>query len=788
MKSVLIGIFSLIAFGCLSQKYEVVFELKNPSSEINSELINLKVNGTPTEKTQVDATRFKILLNQGQHSLLLTHIGFKTLEWQIDLYKNLKIQYKFDLETNTLDEVTVSQTKSIDIERPTIGLQKISIKELSKIPVLMGEIDIQRGLQTLPGVSSVGEGANGLNIRGGSSDQNLILLEGTPIYNPTHLFGLFSVIPSEAIGTIELYKGAIPTRFGGRVASVIDLRSKDPSLNQTIVQGGIGLIASKLAIETPIIKDKMAILVASRSCFTGFLLQGFRNLKQFDGGFNELFGKLIFKPSDSDKISVNFFGTNDFTKLIGIALNPEGNNSEDSEISYKISNFSTKWNHVFKNKKSFTNLLLSNATFTPKIESPDPNLTIAISNQVINRKANFELTLALPKENQIELGIETQLNEIQPANYFQNNDLVRQLPLEKSLESAIYSSFQAGFGKKLKTDIGLRYSFFHNLGASTYRVYSNANEPSEETVTGQNQVENNKVFNSYGGLEPRISLAYTLNNRSSLKANFTVARQYIQIVTNNTTPLPVSRWKTSDIYIKPQIGTMYSIGYFLDMENSKSTFSVESYYRFTQNYTDVKMGSNFLLKDNVETELLQGLNRAYGIETMYSKQFAASVLSMNYTYSRSFNKITGNTLFTQINSGEWYRSNFDRPHSLNAQIKIQQSAIHHFSFAFTFASGRPFTAPEGIVQLEGKDFPIYINRNNARIPAYHRVDFSWIINNPAQKQGKYQGNWAFNVYNLYARKNIYSVFYSNKIGSLKSYSLAVFASAIPSISYNFTFK
>lgn len=788
MKGFLIGIFLLIGLCCSAQMQTVVFEVLNPANEINPDLVNIKVDNVSVKKVTIDAKRFSVSLYRGKYSVMLTYVGFSPIEKTIYLLNDLKIQCEFKPQANNLDEVTISQNRLNDIERPTIGLQKISIKELSKIPVLMGEIDIQRGLQTLPGVSSVGEGANGLNIRGGSSDQNLLLLEGTPIYNPTHIFGLFSVVPSEAIGSIELYKGAIPTRYGGRIASVIDLRSKEPSLNQTVVHGGIGLIASKLGVEIPIIKDKLGLMLASRVSFTGSLLKNFKTLKKFDGGFSELFGKLVFKPNNANKISLNFFGTTDYIQFIGVALNPEGNSSEDSEVSYKIANFSLRWNHAFKKERFYTNLLITNSVFSPQLESPDPAVTITVSNQIVNQKIAYELVWGLRKDDQLEFGIESQLNQIQPGNYYQNKVLIRQLPLEKSLESALYGSYQLSLGQRLKSDIGVRYSLFHNLGEATYRNYLNHDEPTEESVISQKNIANNTIYNTYGGIEPRVSLAYLLNSQSSIKANYTVSRQYIQIIANNATPLPVSRWKTSDTHLKPQISSMYSAGYYLNLTEKQATFSTELYFRQTRNFTDVKMGSNFLLKDFVETELLQGLNRAYGMEAMFSKQFSKSVLTLNYTYSRSYNKIDGATIFSQINQGDWYRSNFDRPHAFNAHFKIQQSAIHHFSFAFTFASGRPFTAPEGLIRLENKAFPVYINRNNARIPAYHRLDFSWTIDNPARSKGKYRGNWAFNVYNLYARKNIYSVFFSNKIGAVKSFSISVFASAIPSISYNFIIK
>ena len=537
----------------------------------------------------------------------------------------------------------------------------------------------------------------------------------------------------------------------------------------------------------PVIKDKLGLSVAARSSFTGRFLKVFNDLKNFDAGFNELFAKLLFKPGVSDKIQLNYYGTNDHTLFAGVRLNSTGNTAEDSEVAYGISNASLKWSHQFQ-RSFFSNLILTNSRFRPQVSSPDSVLTITVSNEIINRKAKLETILDLNDESKLEAGAEVQMNEILPGNYLQNEEFISSLAKERSLESAVYVSYQTALSSKLKIDAGLRYSLFNNLAPATYWLYDNSGILSDKNVVEQKFEEGRGVFNTYGGFEPRFSFLYLFSPNASVKANYSLARQYIQIVANNTTPLPISRWKTSDINIKPQIGQMWSAGYYWEHPAGKAEFSSEVYYRITRNFTDVKLGSDFLLKEFVETELLQGLNKAYGMEFNFLRSWPQTVLNFNYTYSRSFNQFTGPTFDTRVNEGEWYRSNVDRPHTLNASVKIQQSKIHHFAFSFTFASGRPYTAPEGLVRLQGKVFPIYTSRNNQRIPAYHRLDFSWMINNPSRSQRKFKSNWAFNVYNLYSHKNIYSVFFNNRIGSVQAYKLSVFASAIPSLSYNMTIE
>jgi outer membrane cobalamin receptor len=787
MRKVLLCIITLSPLLTFGQKKEVNFRILNESTEVNPRQVSLKLNGESNPKLNYDKGLVSASLIVGVHECQLSYVGFQPVSIRLDVQKDTLVSVLFEERVNQLDEVSVTSARLFE-RQPALGIQRISIKELSQTPILMGEIDVQRSLQTLAGVSSLGEGANGLNIRGAGVDQNLLLFDGVPIYNPTHFFGMFSVIPSDAISSIDLYKGVIPARFGGRIASVIDLKGKEPSLTNFSARGGIGLIASRLSVEAPIIQNKMGVIISARSSFTGSLLSQLEDLKKYNGRFNEVSAKLLFQPSISSKFTLNYFGTSDFTNFVGLALNPEINNSEDTEISYAMQNASATWSTYSERRQISTNFSISSAVFRPKLTSPSEVLQIEVENIVDNKKVKFDILRDFNSSTHASAGFESQLNQISPSEYAENGNVIRRATQERSIESAVYGSYQKDFSEKLKTEFGLRYSYFQNLGGITQRIYQDNNAPTELSVIGEQTIPNNEIFNTYGGFEPRVSVAYLLSPRSSLKAGVNVTRQYVQIVTNTTTPLPISRWKTSDTFIKPQVGTLYSGGYYFTDDASKQSFSVEGYFREIQNITEVKMGSNFLLKDFVETELLQGTNRAFGVELLYSKQWVESLLSMNYTYSRSRNQVTGDDLFTTINNGDWYNANVDRPHSFNANFKIQQSEIHQFSLAFTLTSGRPFTAPEGITRLEGRIYPVYLNRNNDRQPVYHRLDFAWNIENPAQKRDKYHGSWAFNIYNVYGRKNVYSIFFSNRTGALQAYQLAVLGAVIPSISYKFEFE
>ena len=771
-----------------AQKKEVAFQIENRGKDFIIDLIHATVDSVNYEKKIENDSVFTIRVDAQKHHFKLSYIGYSPWHLVLEVREDTSVICSFKPDVQTLNEVVVNTGSLFDRTRPEMGMQKISIEEMNKIPVLLGEIDIQRGLQTLPGVSSVGEGANGLNIRGGNVDQNLLLLDGNPIYNPTHLFGLFSVIPGEAIRSIDLYKGSVPVRFGGRAASVINIQSKEPSLQNIQMDGGLGLIASKLSLSAPLIKSKLGLFIAGRGSLTSGISKKIESLNRYQGSFSEVYTKMLFQPNQRNKLTFSYYGTTDHTTFYGINLNSEGNSAGSSEVSFSINNLALTWNRAFKNNSLFLNMAINQAEFKPLVRSPDSLITIQVENVIRKPRLSVEVIKFWSNQNEITFGGETGYNFIQPGIYSQNNEPIRSLTEERSLESALFFSWKMPPISKLNADIGLRYSIFNNLGPYIRREYVNGDFPLEEEALTLQSYGKGKVFNTYQGLEPRITISYLLNKEASFKASYTVNRQYIQIIANNTTPLPISRWKTSDTFTKPQVSSQYAMGYYQEIGSGNLQLSAEAYFRKTHNITDVKMGSDFLMKSFVETELLQGVNKSYGLEFMLSKRVGNTIFVTNYTYNRSLNRITGNSLFTEINNGQWYASNMDRPHSLNANIKIQQSPIHHFSFAFTFSSGRPFTAPENLVRLEERVVPVYGNRNNERIPAYHRLDFGWTINNPSRRGKKYRGNWSFNVYNLYAHKNIYSVFFNNESGSVQAYRLSVFASAIPSLSYNFIIR
>jgi hypothetical protein len=737
--------------------------------------------------------KFSSLVPYGEYTVTISMIGYRTFRRRITFKKaELRLDISLLNIAKELDEVVVStQGATKNVDRTLLGVTPMSMKTIKKIPAIMGEVDVLRGIQMLPGVTSVGEAANGVNIRGGTTDQTLILLDDTPIFNPTHLFGLFSVFTPDAVSGVELYKGGIPARFGGRTASVLDVTLQNPSLTQTKLSGGISLVSNRLSIETPLIKNKLSMLVSTRGSFNDFLFQlGSERLKNIRANFYDIATKFFFQPNQKNTFTFSGYFSKDFfqTDLLGTVNNI---NATSTQYDYKSLNASLKWFHLFSSQLDWqTSAIYTN--YQPKTMLPQLNSsnTVDITSAILYRQLKSELHYNPNEKHKLTGGISSIWYKISPGNLVPNastsvNPIT--IPDENSIEAGIYGEDEMTVNAKLSVSFGLRYAQYWAMGAGTVRRYQSGVPLSDFTVTDSTKYGSGQVIASYGGLEPRISAKYSLTNSSSLKFGYNFIRQYLQVVSNTTTPLPTSRWATSNDYIRPQSSHLFSLGYFKNFKDNIYEFSMEGYYRRNENVLDYKPGADFILKPNLETQVLQGKGMAYGLEVMLSKKKGDLTGWLGYTYSRSLNQIKQSDRYEeQVNGGKWYPNNFDRPHSFNASLIIGQGAHHEFGFTMVYNTGRPFTVPTGIVVFDGVTYPFYQDRNNARISDYHRLDFSWTIRNPSMRKRRWEGSWTFTVYNLYGRKNAYSVYLRTEAG-IKAYQLTIFGSPIPSLTYNFHF-
>ncbi|MFT4031461.1 MAG: TonB-dependent receptor [Siphonobacter sp.] len=752
-------------------------------------LVDFKRSGTLTD----DQGRFELTLFPGDYWLSFRLVGYRPNRVQVHLDQNKSISVRLNNLANELEEVIIT-SKAIDgnTQRPILGVNQLNIKNLQRIPAALGEVDILRGIQMLPGVTSVGEAANGVNIRGGTSDQNLMLLDETPIFNPTHMFGLFSAFPPDAISSLEIYKGNAPARYGGRAAAVLDVTMTTPNLETFTLNGGVSVVSNRLQADIPVIKNKLGIIISGRGALNDFLLPvASERLKNIKAKFGDAAVKLFYRMDEKNTFTVSGYWSKDFfqTDLLGTITNV---NATATQYDHRSLNVMGRWFHAINSNLNIQATITS-ADYVPKILLPekDSDNRVIIQSGIKQQQVKVNLNY-LHEKHKWEAGISATKYKINPGELKPGTSTAVveiKTPLENSLELAVYAEDEVTLTNALTISAGLRYSQFLALGPAIVRQYVAGQPKDDYSVIDSTTYGSGAVMKTYGGLEPRLGLKYSLNQTSSLKFGYSLMRQYIQVVSNTTTPLPTSRWKTSDTHIKPQVSHLVSGGYFHNFKEDVYELSLEGYYRHTQNIIDYKPGADFLLQRFPETQILQGVNRSWGIEMMLSKKRGELTGWTSYTFSRSQNRINqGSDFLLQINNGNWYKANYDRPHNFNTTLNINQGKYNSFSFNFVYSTGRPYTSPSGTILYQGQEYPFYTDRNEDRLPAYHRLDFSWYIHNPTMKNKRWVGTWAFTVYNLYARKNAYSVFYRTEDNVTNSYKLVIFGAPIVSLAYNFKFK
>lgn len=738
--------------------------------------------------------RFRLILSDRDHAIAVKYLGYVP-GWIYTKKGNYKYDVQIALETvsNQLEQVVITN-KGFDkaIKAPILGVNQINIKTLKKMPAAFGELDILRSIQMLPGVTSVGEASNGVNIRGGTTDQNLILVDDTPIFNPTHMFGLFSVVPSDAVRNLDLYKGNVPGRYGGRAASVLDVSLVNPNLNNFEVNGGISLVSNRLMINTPIIKDKLGIYVAARGSYNDFLLPLATNrLDDISTTFGEVVTKAFWRVNQKNTLtgmayfSDDYFETNLLTNLPNVI-------GTSTYFQHRTLNTMARWLTVINSKLDLQTTFIR-ANYNPTIATKEfeTNNPVELKSNLLQTTVKSNLNMQLTK-HKLETGLSFTRYNIDPGTLEPNaSPSVNYIksPTEIANELAWYADDEYLVNNKLAISLGMRYSYFMSLGPATVRSYDPKQPRDEFSVTDETNYEKGEVVKTYGGFEPRVGFRYALDDNRSFKAGYNLMRQYLQVVSNTTTPIPTSRWKTSDQHIRPQVSNLVTAGYYHNLKSGIYEFSLEAYYRITNDIIDYKPGADFLLQPFPETQLVQGQSRSYGIETMVSKKKGSMTGWLNYTYSRTLNQVYPSTnILELVNNGDWYAANYDKPHTFNTSIDIQVDKKNSFGFIFVYSTGRPYTEPVGFINYQNNFYPFYDQRNNNRIPDYHRLDFSWNISNPSKKDRRWKGKWAFTVYNLYGRKNVYSVFFRTEQNVARAYDLKIFAAPLPSLSYSFEFE
>ncbi|HMG90877.1 MAG TPA: TonB-dependent receptor [Chryseolinea sp.] len=725
---------------------------------------------------------YSITIPKGRHELIIKSVAMKTTQRQLMVYGEGNLEIELEEDVTPLKEVVVHSERDVRVTGLQMGMEKLDIKTMKNMPLALGETDIMKVVLTLPGVQTVGEGTVGLNVRGGATNQNLILFNDAIVYNPSHLFGFFSTFNPDVLKNVELYKSGITADYGGRLSSVLDVTSREGNLKKFSGSGGISPVTGRLTIEGPLIKDKTSFLVGGRSTYSNWIMRQLDDdaLQNSTASFYDFNANINHKFNDKDNLYVSGYFSKDKFRLDG-----------DTTYSYSDRNASIKWKHIFNNR--FFGILTGGfSKYSYDIESdanPVNAFKMKFSVQQVNAKADFNYFLN--SKHTITGGLSSTYYTLSPGNLQPNGpeSLVTPdvLQDEQGLESAVYIGDNFEVGPKLSLYAGIRYSFYQYLGPKDVYVYTPGVPKEESTIQDTTQYPSGKSIASYNGAEPRFSVRYSVSDNASLKFSYNRMRQYIQMLSNTTAITPTDIWKLTDSHIKPQVGDQISLGFYQAFRNNSVDISVEGYYKTMENSVDFKNGAVLLLNPHIETDVVNARGKAYGAEFMIKKGTGKLNGWISYTYSRTFLQAKSNNPSETVNSGKWYPSSYDKPHAVNFIGNYKFSRRFNFSLNMTYSTGRPITLPLAKYELGGSARLYYSERNQYRIPDYFRIDFSINVEGNHKIKKLAHSSWTFAVYNLTGRQNAYSVFFKSENGQINGYKLSIFAQPIPTVTYNFKF-
>lgn len=730
---------------------------------------------------------FSLTVPKGSYNLQVSTIGYETKIIEISLQENSKLAIEIKANAKELDAVIINKNPyRTSISKPEMSVNKIAISTIKKMPAILGEIDILRSITTLPGVTNAGEGQSGFNVRGGAADQNLILLDEATVYNSSHLFGFFSVFNADAIKDLKLYKGGIPSRFGGRVASVLDIYQKEGNSKAFNLSGGIGLISSRIMAEGPLVKEKGSFLVAGRSSYAHLFLKLTNN--DNSAYFYDLNTKLSYKLNENNNLYLSGYFGRDVFSLNNSFVNTYGNTV-----------FNLRWNHLFSDQL-FSNfsMIYSDYYYGLTLDFVGFNWDSGIKNY--NLKYDFKHYLN--DKTKLFYGANAIYYDFNPGKIEPTNSTSGinpdQLDKKYAFEPALYLDVEQQLSDKFSINYGLRYSLFYRLGNQEINTYANnqavvfnAEQQIYEkaTPTGTVAYGKNETIAKFNNLEPRLAVAYLINDQESVKISYNRMTQYLHLISNTQSPTPLDVWAPSDNFLKPQILDQIAVGYFSELKDGKYSLEIESFYKKIKNRLDYIDGADLIANNAIEQVILNGNARAYGLEVLFRKNEGKLNGWVSYTLSRSEQQTPGRTsLESGINNGAWYKTGWDKLHNLSVTGMYQFNEKWSFSSIFTLQSGQPVTYPNGQYQYQGITIPTYGLRNENRLPTYHRLDISATLIPSKNKNRNWQGEWVFGIYNLYSRKNAASISFrqNQDSGNNEAVRLSIFG-IVPSVTYNFKF-
>jgi outer membrane receptor protein involved in Fe transport len=732
---------------------------------------------------------YSITIPKSSYVLQISYLGYNTLIENVVLSEQTTRNFNLKEASESLDEIIIeSNIEKLNLKTPQMSVSNLTSTTIKQIPVVLGEADVIKSLILLPGVTSAGEGASGFNVRGGAADQNLILLDEAIVFNSSHLFGFFSVFNPDVIKNVKLYKGGIPAKYGGRLSSVLDIYQKEGNSKDFNVTGGIGLVSSRLLIEGPLEKEKSSFLIGGRSSYAHLFLPLFDN--DNTAYFYDLNTKINYRFNDENNVFLSaYFGKDVF----GISDNFVNN--------YGNTVVNLRWNHLFTSKL-FSNLSLIYSDYFYGLILDF--VGFEWDSGITNYNLKYDFNHYISEKVKLSYGINNIYTRFNPGEIIPNREdsgIVSEKLIDKyANEFAAYIDAEHKISDNFRLQYGIRFSNFTRLGQDELNTYANDeaviyNEEFKKyesaKATGTQNFKRSDAISSFNNFEPRVSMSYTLDDNTSVKASYNRMVQYLHLLSNTASPTPLDVWAPSGKYIKPQLLDQYAVGYFKRFKDGKYTLETEAFYKDIQNRIDYINGANLVANNEIETVILNGKARAYGLEVLLKKNEGSFQGWIAYTLSRSEQLTAGRTANEPgINNNEWYSTPFDKTHDLSINASYILNEKWTFNSNFVLQTGQPTNYPVGQYEVQGLNAPIYDNntRNADRLPAYHRFDISATLTPEKNKSREWQGEWVFGIYNLYGRQNAASLDFGQNTETLRNEAVqtSIFG-VVPSITYNFKF-
>lgn len=739
------------------------------------------IEGTKTGVLSDQYGYYSLPIPKGRNIINIQSMGIRDTRRQLMVYAEGRMNIDLQPQVVSLKNVTVSAERTSLVRGMQMGVQKIDIRSIKQVPVAFGETDILRVVMTMPGVKTIGEASTGLNVRGGASDQNLILFNDATIFNPSHFFGLFSAFNPEVVKDLQLYKSGIPAKYGGRLSSVLEVNSREGNKKEFTGSAGIGLLTSRINIEGPLVKDKSSFIFGARTTYANWLLNLLPNeYKKSRAAFNDANLNITHEIDKQNSIYFTGYMSNDQFNL-----------NNDTSYHYGNRNISLKWKHVFNNKW-YAIAASGYDGYNYDISSErNPYTAYKLSFDINQYYLKTHVNYFANAKHTIEFGMNHLLYKLHPGKYaaLGNQSFIKpdEMQAEQAVESAFYLSDKFTVSPDLSLEGAVRYTIFNSLGAQTVNNYASGVPKTENNILGTSSFNKGQFIKTYHGPEIRVTARYMINETLSVKAGYNTQKQFIHVLSNTGAIAPTDIWKLSDPNIRPQSGDQLSLGIYKNLKYNTIETSLEVYYKHMNDYLDYKSGAVLVLNHHIETDVLATRGKAYGIELLIRKATGKFNGWFSYTYARTLLQMNDNTQGAPINKGVYYPANYDKPHDVTFVGNIRVSHRFSISLNTTYSTGRPITLPIGRFYYGGAERTVYSDRNQYRIPDYFRCDFSMNIEGNHKVHQLFHNSFTIGVYNLTAKKNPYSVYFSTENGVVNGYKLSIFGTAIPYINYNIRF-